>query len=163
MRIEQIKVENFKAFKNTTIKDLPSMAVFLGAGGFQEVISRGCDVNKDFIVLEIKFRNQEKDRRRISDTGISNHYLLLQLSEEIREYAERGGQVFVSTHSPDFVNGLNVNELFFLVKEKGFTTIKAAGDDKLVAELAKENELGWLWRNHYITGALLHGSDSIEI
>ena len=62
MRIEQIKVENFKAFKNTTIKDLPSMAVFLGAGGFQEVISRGCDVNKDFIVLEIKFRNQEKDR-----------------------------------------------------------------------------------------------------
>lgn len=163
MRIEQIKVESFKAFKNTTIKDLPSMAVFLGAGGFQEVISRGCDVNKDFIVLEIKFRNQEKDRRRISDTGISNHYLLLQLSEEIREYAERGGQVFVSTHSPDFVNGLNVNELFFLVKEKGFTTIKAAGDDKLVAELAKENELGWLWRNHYITGALLHGSDSIEI
>jgi predicted ATPase len=155
MRIEQIKVESFKAFKNTTIKDLPSMAVFLGAGGFQEVISRGCDVNKDFIVLEIKFRNQEKDRRRISDTGISNHYLLLQLSEEIREYAERGGQVFVSTHSPDFVNGLNVNELFFLVKEKGFTTIKAAGDDKLVAELAKENELGWLWRNHYITGANL--------
>ena len=81
--------------------------------------------------------------------------LLLQLSEEIREYAERGGQVFVSTHSPDFVNGLNVNELFFLVKEKGFTTIKAAADDKLVAELAKENELGWLWRNHYITGANL--------
>lgn len=398
MRIEQIKVENFKAFKNTTIKNLPSMAVFLGAngsgkstffdvfgflsdalqtnvtialnkrGGFQEVISRGCDVNKDFIVLEIKFRNQEKDSdssplityyleigfktgkvyisrevlkyrrgqktgkpwhfldfkegvgeaitneneygqtgveaerivqkvtnpdilaikglgqfeqfkaissfrsllekwyvsnfsidygRRISDTGISNHLsvtgdnlaqvtkymydyhrelfddmleklprripginkveaketedgriilrfqdenfkdpfvaryvsdgtikmfaymillhdpephpllcieepenflhpdLLLQLSEEIREYAERGGQVFVSTHSPDFVNGLNVNELFFLVKEKGFTTIKAAADDKLVAELAKENKLGWLWRNQYITGANL--------
>ena len=398
MRIEQIKVENFKAFKNTTIKNLPSMAVFLGAngsgkstffdvfgflsdalqtnvtialnkrGGFQEVISRGCDVHKDFIVLEIKFRNQEKDSdssplityyleigfktgkvyisrevlkyrrgqktgkpwhfldfkegvgeaitneneygqtgveaeriaqkvtspdilaikglgqfeqfkaissfrsllekwyvsnfsidygRRISDTGISNHLsvtgdnlaqvtkymydyhrelfddmleklprripginkveaketedgriilrfqdenfkdpfvaryvsdgtikmfaymillhdpephpllcieepenflhpdLLLQLSEEIREYAERGGQVFVSTHSPDFVNGLNVNELFFLVKEKGFTTIKAAANDKLLAELAKENELGWLWRNHYITGANL--------
>lgn len=398
MRIEQIKVENFKAFKNATIKNLPSMAVFLGAngsgkstffdvfgflsdalqtnvtialnkrGGFQEVISRGCDVQKEFITLEIKFRNQDEDSeasplityylkigfkngkvyisretlkyrrgqktgkpwhfldfkegvgeaitneneygqmaveakriaqkvtspdilaikglgqfeqfkaissfrsllekwyvsnfsidygRRISDTGISNHLsvtgdnlaqvtkymydyhrelfdrmleklprripginkveaketedgriilrfqdenfkdpfvaryvsdgtikmfaymillhdpephpllcieepenflhpdLLLQLSEEIREYAERGGQVFVSTHSPDFVNGLNVNELFFLVKEKGFTTIKAAADDQLVVDLAKENELGWLWRNHYITGANL--------
>ena len=58
--------------------------------------------------------------------------LLLQLSEEIREYSERGGQVLVSTHSPDFVNGVKVNELYFLVKE---------------------NELGWLWRNHYIKGA----------
>jgi predicted ATPase len=41
--------------------------------------------------------------------------LLLQLCEEIRSYAERGGQVFVSTHSPDFVNGLNVEELFCLL------------------------------------------------
>jgi predicted ATPase len=44
--------------------------------------------------------------------------LLLQLCEEIRGYAERGGQVFVSTHSPDFVNGLNVDELFFLTKKQ---------------------------------------------
>ncbi len=81
--------------------------------------------------------------------------LLLNLCEEIREYSERGGQVFVSTHSPDFVNGLKVEELFFLTKEKGFTTIKAAGDDETVKELSKENQLGWLWRNHYIKGANL--------
>lgn len=81
--------------------------------------------------------------------------LLLNLCEEIREYSERGGQVFVSTHSPDFVNGLKVNELFFLGKEKGYTTIKAAAEDELVKELSKENQLGWLWRNHYIKGANL--------
>lgn len=81
--------------------------------------------------------------------------LLLNLCEEIREYSERGGQVFVSTHSPDFVNGLQVEELFFLTKEKGFTTIKAAADDSTVKELSKENQLGWLWRNHYIKGANL--------
>lgn len=81
--------------------------------------------------------------------------LLLELCEEIREYSERGGQVLVSSHSPDFVNGVKVNELYFLVKEDGFTDIKSASDDPLVVELAEENQLGWLWRNHYINGANL--------
>jgi predicted ATPase len=398
LRIESITIENFKVFKKTTIKDLPKMAVLLGTngsgkstffdvfgflsdslqnnvtialnkrGGFQEVITRGCDITKDLIKFEIKFRNQVSETektpivtyvleiglndgkayinrevlkyrrgqrtgapwhfldfskgvgnaitnedeygnegveakrvsqkvtspdilaikglgqfeqfkavsafrallekwyvsnfkieygRNISDTGISNHLsvngdnlaqvtkfmydyhkdlfldilkklpqripginqveaketedgriilrfqdqnfkdpfvaryvsdgtikmfaymillhdpephpllcieepenflhpdLLLQLCEEIREYSERGGQVFVSSHSPDFINGLSVEELFFLVKEKGFTVIKSAKDDEMVRELAKENELGWLWRNHYIKGANL--------
>lgn len=81
--------------------------------------------------------------------------LLLQLCEEIREYSERGGQVFVSSHSPDFVNGLKLNELFFLVKIDGYTVIRAAKDDDTIKELSKENKLGWLWRNHYINGANL--------
>ena len=81
--------------------------------------------------------------------------LLLQLCEEIREYSERGGQVFVSTHSPDFVNGVKVEELFFLKKEEGYTTIEAANTDSEVKDLARENQLGWLWRNHYIKGANL--------
>lgn len=81
--------------------------------------------------------------------------LLIQLCEEIREYSERGGQVLISSHSPDFVNGVTVNELYFLVKKDGFTEIKAAQEDATVVELAKENQLGWLWRNHYISGANL--------
>ena len=81
--------------------------------------------------------------------------LLLQLCEEIREYSERGGQVFVSSHSPDFVNGLKLNELFFLVKVNGYTIIKAAKDNEMIKELSKENNLGWLWRNNYIQGANL--------
>lgn len=81
--------------------------------------------------------------------------LLLQLCEEIREYSERGGQVFVSTHSPDFVNGLKINELFFLVKKEGVTIIESASNDEIVKHLAGENQLGWLWRNNYIKGANL--------
>lgn len=81
--------------------------------------------------------------------------LLLQLCEEIRSYSERGGQVFVSTHSPDFVNGLNIEELYFLSKENGYTKINRVADDDLVRDLAKENQLGWLWRNQYIKGANL--------
>ena len=82
--------------------------------------------------------------------------LLLQLCEEIRAYAQQGGQVFISTHSPDFINGLQVEKLFFLVKEQGFSVIKSASEYKIVKELAEEgNQLGWLWRNHYIKGANL--------
>ncbi|HMQ62162.1 MAG TPA: AAA family ATPase [Flavilitoribacter sp.] len=81
--------------------------------------------------------------------------LLLQLCEEIREYSEKGGQVLVSTHSPDFVNGVHLEELFFLQKSEGFTLIKAAKDDPIVKELSSDNDLGWLWRNHYIKGANL--------
>ncbi len=81
--------------------------------------------------------------------------LLLQLCEEIREYSERGGQVFVSTHSPDFVNGLNINELFYIKKENGLSHIYAVSDDPVAVDLSKENDLGWLWRNKYIHGANL--------
>ena len=51
------------------------------------------------------------------------------------------------------MNGVKVNELYFLVKKNGYTEIKSVQEDELVSELAKENELGWLWRNHYIKGA----------
>ncbi|MCI0515168.1 AAA family ATPase [candidate division KSB1 bacterium] len=81
--------------------------------------------------------------------------LLPQLGEELREYAGRGGQVFIATHAPDFVNALQPEELFFLVKTHGFSTIKAAVDDEMVRQLAAENQLGWLWRNHYIKGVYL--------
>ena len=95
MRIESLTIENYKVFKKTTIKTLPKMAVLLGTngsgkstffdvfgflsdslqnnvtialnrrGGFQEVITRGCDINKDLIKFEIKFRNQvgENEKR----------------------------------------------------------------------------------------------------
>ncbi len=81
--------------------------------------------------------------------------LLENLCEEIREYSQRGGQVFVSTHSPDFVDGLKVEEVFFLTKQGGFSQIKAAKEQPLVKELSEENKLGWLWRNGYIEGAKL--------
>jgi predicted ATPase len=47
--------------------------------------------------------------------------LLYELIEEFRDYARRGGQVFVSTHSPDFLNGAQLEEIYWLVKKDGFT------------------------------------------
>ncbi len=73
------------------------------------------------------------------------------LVEEIRQNAEqRSEQVFVSTHSPEFVDSVQLDELFYMVKQDGFSTIRAAADDPVVRELAKNNSLGWLWRNNYL-------------
>ena len=52
--------------------------------------------------------------------------LLAELAEEFRDYARRGGQVFISTHSPDFLNALQLDEIYCLQKEQGFTTIRRA-------------------------------------
>ncbi|ETR67647.1 MAG: hypothetical protein OMM_11362, partial [Candidatus Magnetoglobus multicellularis str. Araruama] len=47
--------------------------------------------------------------------------LLYELIEEFRDYARRGGQVFVSTHSPEFLNGAQLEEIYWLKKKNGFT------------------------------------------
>lgn len=80
--------------------------------------------------------------------------LLYQLAEEFREYAQRGGQVFISTHSPDFVNALKPEELFWLTKEKGYTTIKSANEDPIVKNQYKAGDmLGYLWKQKYLKGS----------
>ena len=79
--------------------------------------------------------------------------LLWELAEEFRAYAERGGQVFVSTHSPDFLNAVGINEVYWLVKEAGHTTVRRAHDDKqLVAFMAEGDRMGYLWREGLFPG-----------
>lgn len=81
--------------------------------------------------------------------------LLWELAEEFRSYANRGSQVFVSTHSPDFLNAVNVDEVFLLIKQKGYTQIKAAKDDEqVVAFIEAGDQMGYLW-----TSGLLPGMD----
>jgi predicted ATPase len=80
--------------------------------------------------------------------------LLIELAEEFRDYANRGGQVFISSHSPDFVNALELDELFWLKKENGFTNIKRASEDKAIADLFKDGDkLGYLWKQGYFIGS----------
>ena len=81
--------------------------------------------------------------------------LLPELAEEFREYAAEGGQVFISTHSPDFVNALKPNELFWLQKDNGETTILKASDTAEIKLLYESGDkLGWLWREGYLMGSL---------
>ena len=80
--------------------------------------------------------------------------LLHELVEEFRDYARRGGQVFVSTHSPEFLNGTRLDEIYWLVKEEGFTTIRRARDSELLRNLIDEGDLpGALWKQGLFEGA----------
>ncbi|MBF0130212.1 MAG: AAA family ATPase [Alphaproteobacteria bacterium] len=74
--------------------------------------------------------------------------LLWELAEEFRDYSNRGGQVFVSTHSPDFLNAVRLEEVFWLVKDKsGYTGIQRAKDDsQLAAFVADGDQMGYLWK-----------------
>lgn len=80
--------------------------------------------------------------------------LLDELLEEFRLNAEKGGQIFVSSHSPDFLNGARPEEVFWLVKRDGYTTIHRASDYKDIILLFEQGEkLGYLWKENYFTGS----------
>jgi predicted ATPase len=80
--------------------------------------------------------------------------LLHELVEEFRDYARRGGQVFVSTHSPDFINATKLEEIYWLVKVNGFTTIRRASDSETLRNLIAEGDLpGALWKQGLFEGA----------
>ena len=72
--------------------------------------------------------------------------LLSQLAEEFRHYSNIGGQVFISTHSPDFLNAVRLEELYCLVKNDGYTKVIRASDSPLLTSLYREGDLlGALW------------------
>ena len=80
--------------------------------------------------------------------------LLWDLAEEFRAYAMRGGQVFVSSHSPDFLNAVELDEVFWLVKEEGYTQVRRARDDEQVSALMNEgDQMGYLWKMGILPGA----------
>lgn len=78
--------------------------------------------------------------------------LLEELAEEFRIYANTGGQVFVSTHSPDFLNAISLDEIFYFEKKDGFTTIHKASDNVLAKSLYDAGDLpGSLWKQGLLT------------
>jgi len=80
--------------------------------------------------------------------------LMQELAEEFRDYARRGGQVFVSTHSPDFLNGVRLEEIYWLVKRKGFTSVHRAFENENLRSLVEAGDLpGALWRQGLFEGA----------
>jgi len=80
--------------------------------------------------------------------------LLQELAEEFRDYARRGGQVFVSTHSPEFLNGLTLDEIYWLSKKDGYSTIhRCAESEELKKLIAEGDKPGALWRQGVFSGA----------
>ncbi|HPO55903.1 MAG TPA: AAA family ATPase [Ignavibacteriaceae bacterium] len=80
--------------------------------------------------------------------------LLGELAEEFREYSRKGGQVFISTHSPDFLNACETEEVFWLKKSHGYTSIKSVKEDKQLMKYMEEGDkLGYLWKEGFFEGA----------
>ncbi|MCP4370495.1 MAG: AAA family ATPase [Deltaproteobacteria bacterium] len=79
--------------------------------------------------------------------------LLWELAEEFRSYSTRGGQVFVSTHSPDFLNAIRLDEVFWLEKDNGYTKIVRAKDNPQVkAYMQDGDQMGILWKQGFFGG-----------
>jgi len=80
--------------------------------------------------------------------------LMAELAEEFRLYANRGGQVLVSTHSPDFLNAVALDEVCWLVKKDGVTGVRRARDDAQIrAYMADGDQMGYLWKQGFFEGA----------
>ena len=75
------------------------------------------------------------------------------LAEEFEEYARKGGQVFFSTHSPQFLNAIPVESLFFIEKHEGVSRILPFSSDPLVSEQLRAGEkAGYLWEQGMLKG-----------
>lgn len=81
-------------------------------------------------------------------------HLLEELVEEFREYTERGGQVFVSTHSPSLLNAADVGDVFWFKKQNGYSEILRASDnEQIVAYMRDGDKMGYLWNQGLFVGA----------
>jgi len=78
------------------------------------------------------------------------------LSGQFAEYARRRkgeGQVFVTTHSPDFLNAVPLEAIYWLRKSEGFTKIYRAADSQQLQAFIKEGDKpGWLWHQRLFEG-----------
>lgn len=72
--------------------------------------------------------------------------LMVLLAEEFQNYSRRGGQVFLSTHSPEFLNAVGLESIFVLEKEQGVSRVWRMQDDPLLGNMMREGEhAGYLW------------------
>lgn len=82
--------------------------------------------------------------------------LLSILAEEFADYAKRRkgqGQVFVTTHSPDFVNAVDLENIFWFEKQNGFSQLHRASDTQQLADFVKSGDKpGELWRQGLFEG-----------
>ncbi len=79
--------------------------------------------------------------------------LLKELAEEFAHYSDQGGQVFVSSHSPDFLNAVPLASIFWLIKSQGITQIHRAADNEILKNLVAEGDLpGYLWNQGWFKG-----------
>lgn len=86
------------------------------------------------------------------ENGLYHHYLG-RLAEEMKKNVGNGytKQLFITTHSPFFVNALYPDDVWVLSKDKsGYSTAKRASEYEFVQELSEEGVvLGDMWYSQY--------------
>ncbi len=85
------------------------------------------------------------------ENGLYHRYLA-DLAMEMKKNVGNGfsKQLFVTTHSPFFVNALNPEQVWILEKKDGFSTAKRASEYRFVKELVEEGAtIGDLWYSKY--------------
>lgn len=86
------------------------------------------------------------------ENGLYHHYLS-DLAREMIESVSGSNrkQLFITTHSPFFVNALNPHDVWVLNKgEDGYSTAKRASDYRFVKELSEDGvALGDMWYSRY--------------
>ena len=99
----------------------------------------------------------EKNARQLvfieePENGLYHHYLS-DLAEEMKKNVGNSfaKQLFVTTHSPFFVNALGPDDVWVLIKgANGFSTIQRASEFAFVKELAEEGvTVGDMWYSRY--------------
>jgi predicted ATPase len=79
--------------------------------------------------------------------------LMVLLAEEFQSYSRRGGQVFISTHSPEFLNAVGLESIFVLEKDQGVSRVWRVQDDPLIGKLMTEGDhAGYLWEQGMFKG-----------
>ncbi|MFT5163869.1 MAG: putative ATPase [Alteromonadaceae bacterium] len=79
--------------------------------------------------------------------------LMIELAEEFRGYAQRGGQVMVTSHSPDMLNSIRLEEIFWLKKKQGISVVERACENALLVSLVAGGDLpGALWKQGLFDG-----------
>jgi predicted ATPase len=83
------------------------------------------------------------------------HKLLEELAREFRRHAEKSKgkiQIFLTTHSPYFVDALSPKQVYLMEKdEKGHTQVKRTADMQAIKALEEEGiPLGSLWYSHHL-------------
>ena len=86
------------------------------------------------------------------ENGLYHHYLA-ELAEEMKRNVGKGfaKQLFITTHSPFFVNALMPDDVWVLAKNSlGYSDIKRASDYAFVRELSEEGvAVGDMWYSKY--------------
>ena len=121
--------------------------------GFQQIRSQG---STEPIKFELYYIESSNTRQLVfiedPENGLCHQYLKSFADEMIKSVGTGfSKQLFVTTHSPFFVNALSPRNVWVLTKgDDGFSTIKRASEYDFVSKLSDEGvPLGDMWYSNY--------------